>query len=107
MESSQAAEASAATAPPTDLDPQGPWALAGGRWFWGQPALSDDLSEVGDSGTWVVCLSAEGSIVAARFPHSAPAAAPPGAGPSSAPEALPPPLGEGAAEGAEIRGARP
>ncbi len=57
---------------PTGLDPGGSWALAGGRWHWGRPELSDDPAVLDGTGRWIVCLPADGQMVAARFPHSAP-----------------------------------
>ncbi|MCB1027587.1 MAG: anthranilate synthase component I family protein [Microthrixaceae bacterium] len=68
---------------PTGLDIDGPWAFAGGRWWWGQPELSDDPGVLDGSGTWIVCVPAEGSLIAARFPHSV--AATPSASPPSPP----------------------
>lgn len=62
---------------PPGLDPSGPWALAGGRWHWGTPEVSDDPAVLDGTGTWVVCLPAQGPMVGARFPHSAPAISPP------------------------------
>lgn len=81
MESSQAGAVGAEVptmmlTPPEELDPDGPWALAGGRWWWGSPELSDDPGVLDGSGTWIVCAPAVGPMVAARFPHSAVASLP-------------------------------
>ena len=57
---------------PQGLDPDGSWALAGGRWHWGRPELSDDPGVLDGAGRWIVCLPADGPMVAARFPHSTP-----------------------------------
>ncbi|CCM61943.1 chorismate-binding protein [Candidatus Microthrix parvicella] len=78
MEPSQVTDALVGTTwVPPGLDPSGPWALAGGRWHWGTPEVSDDPAVLDGTGTWVVCLPAQGPMVGARFPHSAPAISPP------------------------------
>lgn len=51
---------------PPGLDPSGPWALAGGRWHWGTPEVSDDPAVLDGTGTWVVCLPAQGPMVGGK-----------------------------------------
>lgn len=57
---------------PARLDPAGSWALADGRWHWGRPEISHDPAVLDGTGRWIVCLPAQGPMLAARFPHSAP-----------------------------------
>ena len=57
---------------PDRLDPAGSWALADGRWHWGRPEISHDPAVLDGTGRWIVCLPAQGPMLAARFPHSAP-----------------------------------
>ena len=87
MEPSQVTDALVGTTwVPPGLDPSGPWALAGGRWHWGTPEVSDDPAVLDGTGTWVVCLPAQGPMVGARFPQRALPSdgAPPNATPSPA-----------------------
>ena len=57
---------------PARLDPAGSWALADGRWHWGRPEISHDPAVLDGTGRWIVCLPAQGPMLAARFSHSAP-----------------------------------
>ena len=77
---------------PARLDPAGSWALADGRWHWGRPEISHDPAVLDGTGRWIVCLPAQRPMLAARFPHSAPARADPEPEAQSDADGLPSPV---------------
>lgn len=77
---------------PARLDPAGSWALADGRWHWGRPEISHDPAVLDGTGRWIVCLPAQGPMLAARFPHSAPVRVDPEPESQGDGDGLPPPV---------------
>lgn len=77
---------------PARLDPAGSWALADGRWHWGRPEISHDPAVLDGTGRWIVCLPAQGPMLAARFPHSAPVRVDPEPESQGDADGLPPPV---------------